>query len=467
MEKVRCRIAPSPTGQDLHIGNVYTALINYVFTLQNKGRFIVRIEDTDRARIVAGSEKRILSSLEWFGIKHDEGPDIGGPFSPYRQSERLKLYADHAEILIRKGYAYYCFCTPADLEKMRALRIKEGKPPLYDGRCRKIDARVWRDRIKKEKYVIRLKVPEKGRTVFNDVIRGEISFENRLLDDQVLLKSDGFPTYHLAVVVDDHLMKITHIIRAEEWISSTPKHVLLYGFFGWPLPIIAHGPVLRNPDKSKLSKRKNPVWASWYREKGFLPEAILNYLALMGWSHPDGIDIFSILEFIKKFRLEDLKPVGPAFDLKKLEWLNGEYIRRTPDSKLKSQIWEFYDKLYPADLIDKTVPLIKERIKILSDYRPLCRFFFKEPKEYEIDLSLHKNLLKEIAQLLGNLNNWQADNIGDLMQNLARKLKIKNADFFMILRVAVTGQKITPPLNESMEILGKKVVLSRIKKASL
>ena len=247
MSDVRVRIAPSPTGQDLHIGNVYTALINFVFAKQNNGKFIVRIEDTDRTRMVEGSEGRLLKSLKWFGLTYDEGIDVGGPYGPYRQSQRLDLYKKYALELVEKGYAYYCFCTPERLNELRQKQQAKGLPTMYDGTCKKLKA-------EKEKYVIRLNVPDEGITEFHDLIRGKISFENKLIDDQVLLKSDGFPTYHLGVVVDDYLMKISHVIRAEEWISSTPKHILIYKALGWKLPVFAHGPILRNPDKSILSK---------------------------------------------------------------------------------------------------------------------------------------------------------------------------------------------------------------------
>src|SRR3989338_4009434 len=294
MEKVRVRIAPSPTGSDLHIGNVYTALLNFVFARKNNGKFIIRIEDTDRTRLIRDAENKILASLKWFNLVYDEGPDIGGPFAPYRQSERLQIYKKFALTLIEKSHAYYCFCDSKRLEQIRLRQQELHKPTLYDGTCRKLNPLVASKRAISEKFVIRLKVPKSGVTAFHDLIRGEISFENKLIDDQILLKSDGFPTYHLAVVIDDHLMEISHIIRAEEWISSTPKHILIYKSFGWKLPVFAHGPILRNPDKSKLSKRKNPVWASWYRQQGFLPEAILNFLATLTWSHPSGKDIFSL-----------------------------------------------------------------------------------------------------------------------------------------------------------------------------
>jgi len=460
MEEVRVRIAPSPTGEDLHIGNVYTALINFVFARQNKGRFVVRIEDTDRVRLVKGSEERILSSLKWLGLNYDEGVDVGGPYGPYRQSERLDLYKKYVTELVDRGRAYYCFCTPERLDALRKEQQSQGLLTMYDGYCK---TKNQKPKTKSDKYVIRLNVPEEGITEFTDLIRGKISFENKLIDDQILLKSDGYPTYHLAVVVDDHLMEISHIIRAEEWISSTPKHILIYRYLGWKLPIFAHGPILRNPDKSKLSKRKNPVWVSWYKKQGFLPEAILNYLALMGWSHPEGKDIFSLDEFIAKFRLEDLKPVGPAFDFKKLEWLNGEYIRKYQISNIKYQIYNFYNKKYPLELIEKTIPLVQERIKKLSDYLPLSGFFFARPKEYEMDLTDKKNLLAKIIARLDLISDWRAQVIGEKLQDLAVETCIKTGEFFMILRVAITGKKISPPLNESMELLGKKEVIDRLK----
>lgn len=463
MINVRVRIAPSPTGSDLHIGNVYTALLNFVFAKKNNGKFIVRIEDTDRTRLVEGSEGRILTSLKWFGLNYDEGPDIGGPFAPYRQSERLSNYRKYSLDLVEKGYAYYCFCTADRLEKMRDQQKEKKIPSLYDGLCKLIDRKEAQERTKKEKYVIRLNVPDSGVTEFTDLIRGKITFENKLVDDQVLLKSDGFPTYHLGVVVDDHLMEISHIIRGEEWISSIPKHLLIYKFLGWELPVFAHGPILRNPDKSKLSKRRNPVWASWYRDQGFLPEAILNYLSLMGWAMPDEKEIFTLGDLIANFRLEDVKPVGPAFDIRKLEWLNGEYIRKMENGKLKMQIYEFYKKKYPKDLIEKTIPLIRERIKKLSEYYPLCEFIFQKPDKYEIDLKDKKDMLEKVKENLEAIKDWKADLIGESLQRLCGEMGIKPGDFFMIIRVAVTGKKISPPLNESMEILGKEEVLERIK----
>lgn len=317
MNTVRTRIAPSPTGEDIHIGNLYTALINFAVARKNGGQFIIRIEDTDRTRYQEGAEQRILASIKAFGLLYDEGPDVGGPHAPYRQSERLPIYKKYAEELVEKGAAYYCICTKERLEALKQEQTKNGQRTRYDKHCLAIQDEVKQEIAKGTPYVIRLNVLPDKKMWFKDLIRGEISISSNEVDDQVLLKSDGFPTYHLGVVVDDHLMNITHIIRAEEWISSTPKHVLLYESFGWELPIFAHLPILRNPDKSKLSKRKNPVWASWYLEEGYLPEAVLNYLALMGWSHPEGKEFFSLEEFIQMFDLKRINVVGPVFDIKK------------------------------------------------------------------------------------------------------------------------------------------------------
>lgn len=432
MTTVRTRIAPSPTGADLHIGNAYTALINYVFAKKHGGKFIIRIEDTDRARLVDGAEKRILESLAWLGITHDEGP--------YRQSERLPIYKKYAEELVAKGHAYYCYCTQERLEEMRKDQETKHLPPMYDGLCKN---RLTGDPPKRRKHVIRLNVPDTGTTIFHDVIRGDISFENKLIDDQVILKSDGYPTYHLGVVVDDHIMKITHIIRGEEWISSTPKHILLYKFFGWELPVFAHVPLLRNPDKSKLSKRKNPVWVSEYKAKGFLPEAINNYLATMAWSYPDGRDIFSVSDMIGEFNLEDIQTTAPIFDVEKLKWMNGKYLQ-------ESDINKFYNNKYPEEKVKQIWPLVRERMKVLTEFESLAGFFFARPPKHAVRPELRTAL--ESCQ-------WNHD----AMEKAIRSVAGANAkEVFMELRVAVTGKTVGPPLLESLEILGKKETLTRI-----
>lgn len=464
---VRTRIPPSPTGEDLHIGSVYTALINYAFAKKHGGEFVVRIEDTDRARLVKGAEERFLQTLKDFGLMYDEGPDREGPVGPYRQSERLEIYQRYIKDLIEHGKAYYCICTKDRLESLRDSQQKKKQIPKYDKHCLTKQDEVIKKIENGEAHVVRLNVEPHTEVVFKDIIRGDITINTDNIDDQVLVKSDGYPTYHLAVVIDDHFMKISHVIRGEEWISSTPKHVLLYDAFGWEKPAFAHLPLLRNPDKSKLSKRKNPVWASWYLAQGFLPAAILNYLSLMGWSHPQQKEIFDLEEFMRVFDLKDMKPVGPAFDPVKLEWMNGMYIRHTDDSELVDAIMHFYTtfkkKSLDPDLVKRTVPLVKERIKKLSDYYPLADCFFERPHKHEIDMKKHVPLIHKMHAVLAKVTEWKAEWIGQALQELAKAEGVKNSEFFMIARVVVTGKKISPPLNESMELLGKSECLARLK----
>ncbi len=458
--KIRTRIAPSPTGEDLHIGNAYTALINYIVAKKAGGQFLIRIEDTDRTRLVEGSEDRILASLAWLGISHDEGPDKGGPFAPYRQSDRLPTYKKYAEELVAKGHAYYCFCTPARLEEMRKKQEAEHKPPMYDGLCKSLSPQQVEKRLNaKASHVIRLNVPDSGVTEFTDLIRGKISFENALVDDQVLLKSDGFPTYHLGVVVDDHLMEITHIIRGEEWISSTPKHILLYRFFGWEMPKFAHVSVLRNPDKSKLSKRKNPVWASWFKKEGFLPEAILNYLGTMAWSFPGGKEIFSVEEMMEAFRLEDIQTTAPVFDIEKLRWMNGEYIRTLGSADLMKKIEEYFGGVYEKELMMKVLPLVRERMHTLKEFASLADFFFHKPQQPERPT---KRELVEIVKSALTDCQWTHDEMEQALRKNAEEKGAKARDVFMELRLAVTGKTVGPPLLESLEILGKEETLARL-----
>ena len=464
---VRTRVAISPTGYP-HIGTIYQVLFDYAFAKRHGGSFIVRIEDTDQKRLVPDAEKKVFEALDWFGLEENESVRKGGPYSPYRQSDSLSLYQQFAKELVKKGHAYYCFCSKERLEEIRKKMQAEKKVPMYDKLCLRLSKEEINKKIKEHNsWVIRLKVPENKQIIVKDEIRGKIVFDSNTVDDQVLLKSDGFPTYFLAVVVDDHLMKITHMARGEEWLTSAPKVKLLYEFFNWKEPVFIHTPIIRNPDRSKFSKRQGHTNVLWYQKQGFLPEAILNYLALMGWSHPKGKDIFSLSEFIKLFDFKDIKVVGPIFDLKKLEWMNGEYLRKLkvnpPTGGLKLKVLEFIGKKYPEDIVEKTIPLIQERIKKLSDYLPLCEFFFKPPLTYEVNLADKKGLLKKIYDELGKIENWKAEVIGEKMQDLAKKEGIKTGEFFMILRVAITGKKISPPLNESMEILGKKESLERVK----
>jgi glutamyl-tRNA synthetase len=458
---IRTRIAPSPTGKDVHIGSVATALMNYAWAKKNGGQFIVRIEDTDQSRLVVGGEAKMLKTLQELGIIADESPLVGGPYAPYRQSERLSIYKKYAEELVEKGKAYYCICTSERLTEMRLTQQKEKKVPKYDRHCLHKQEEVKLEIAKGAKHVIRLLIPE-TEIVFTDLIRGEVRFHSSNLDDQVLLKSDGFPTYHLGVVIDDYLMKITHVMRGEEWLPSTPKHIILYDAFGWEKPLFGHVSLLRNPDKSKLSKRKNPVWASEYIEKGIFPEALLNYLALMGWSHPEGKEIFTLEEYIRVFDIKDVQTTAPVFDTAKLEWMNGEYIRQLKAEDLKLKVCQYIGNNYDEKIVEKTIPLVRERLKKLSDYIPLCDFMFNAPKIYEVDVQKYKEPLVKIHEKIQAIENFTAEQIGISMGECAKELEMKNSEFFQILRVVITGKKISPPLNESMEILGIDECLRRL-----
>lgn len=458
---VRTRIAPSPTGQDIHIGNLYTALLNWAFARKHNGKFIIRIEDTDRLRYQEGAETKILSSIKTYGLNYDEGPDIGGHFAPYRQSDRLKLYRQYAEQLVVEKKAYYCFCTPERLTKLREEQLKQKQQPHYDKFCL-LHITNAQELIKNgKKYVIRLNVPADKKISFQDVIHGEISFISNQIDDQILLKSDGYPTYHLGVVIDDHLMKITHVIRAEEWISSTPKHILLYEALRWELPVFAHVPILRNPDRSKLSKRKNPVWASWYLEQGYLPEAILNFLALMGWSHPEQKEIFTIDQFITLFKLEDINPVGPVFDLNKLTWMNQQYIQHLPDEELLKKLTNFYPSLIPGheQLVKQLLPLIRERMQTLKDFEILAGHFFKEP-EITVSNTLEKQIILELNEQFAKIPDWNKDTIFSVMKDILVKYSIR----MPVLYRLITGNDKGLPLPESVEILGKEKIVNRLSK---
>lgn len=464
---VRVRIAPSPTGYP-HIGTIWQALINFAFAKKHKGKFIVRIEDTDRERFVPDAEKKLFAALNWFGLNPDESPIHPGKYGPYRQSERLNLYQQYAKQLVKQGKAYYCFCSKERLEQLREQQ-QSSQVPMYDGHCRNLKENEVKAKIQKaEPHVVRLKVPSNRLIIVDDLLRGKIKIASAIVDDQVLLKSDGYPTYHLAVVVDDHLMAITHIVRGEEWISSAPKHVLLYEALGWEQPVFIHTPLLRNPDKSKLSKRQGHTNVSWYQENGYLPQAILNFLSLLGWSHPREKTIFSLAEFIKYFDLKDLSAAGPIVDLKKLDYINGVYIRNTPDDKLIKLLKTINNQQLTIDY-KKVIPIVKERISKLSDFNNMVDFFVKDiPYDKELllkkaDVQLVNQQLSLITNHLSLITNWDLPNITKSMQNLCESGEWNRSQFFMVLRVAVTGKTITPPLFESMEILGKDKTLQRIK----
>jgi len=464
---VKTRIAPSPTGSP-HVGTVYVALFNWALARKNGGKFILRIEDTDRVRLVKSAEGEIIEALEWLGLKWDEGP--------IRQSERLPIFQDYARKLVEGGHAYYCFCSEERLGKLREESQRKGLSPRYDGKCRRLKPSEARERAKKEPFVIRLKVPKTGQTSFDDLIRGKISFENKLIDDQVLLKSDGYPTYHLAAVVDDHLMGITHVLRGEEWISSTPKLILLCKAFGWKPPKLAHFPLLRGASHAKLSKREGAAGILELRGEGYLPEALINFLALLGWSHPKGKEIFPVEEFVKEFDLTRVSTTAPVFDWEKLNWMNGEYIRQLGVSTLARRVGEYLQtcrgRKVEQELLEKIIPLVRERIKKLGEFEALAGFFFNDVAWTKEELSVEKESMESIAEKLSvaaklfeGQQTWEAKVLEEQTRSLAAKNGWEAPALFMLLRVAVTGQTVSPPLFESMAVLGKDRSLSRIQGA--
>jgi glutamyl-tRNA synthetase len=473
--QIRTRIAPSPTGSDIHLGNLYTAVLSYAWAKKNKGQFIVRIEDTDQARKVDGSAEKILQTLESYNIVPTESPKVGGDFGPYTQSKRLNIYQKYAKQLVESKHAYYCTCSKDRLTKLREKQSKNKLPPKYDKYCLNRQNNVAEEIKKGAPYVVRLNVEPNKTVVVNDLLRGEVKFNTNDIDDQVLLKSDGFPTYHLAVVVDDSLMKISHVIRAEDWLPSAPKHVLLYNALGFTLPVFAHTPLLRNADKSKLSKRKNPVWASWYLEQGYLPEAVVNYLSLMGWSHPGQKEKFTFEEFIEVFDIKNIDTAGPIFDLQKLEWLNGQYIKDLSNE-------EFYSKAISSDSelkelnqkkLKAVLPLLKERVRKFSEISDLLEYFFKAPqnfkeinemanKESKLSTLGTKDQMKGILQVLEKIEDWNEKTIDHMLHGYMEKSSIKPRQFFMPIRIIVSGKPATPPLGAVLEIIGKQETINRI-----
>lgn len=466
---VRVRIAPSPTG-DPHVGTAYIALFNYAFAKKHGGQFVLRIEDTDRARSTRDSEEAILRALRWVGLSWDEGPDVGGPHGPYRQSERGELYRQEVAKLVASGAAYRCFCTAARLEQMRAA--SKGKSFVgYDGACRGLErAESDRRAAAGEPFVIRLAMPKTGETSVRDRLRGEVRFDNGQVDDQILLKSDGFPTYHLANVVDDHAMGITHVIRAEEWLSSTPKHVVLYRAFGWEAPEWIHMPLLRNADKSKISKRKNPVSLDYYRAAGFLPEALLNYLGTMGWSIAGDREKFTLAEMIDAFAWERVSLGGPVFDLVKLSAMNAGYLRALDDDGIVARLrdWRLGD-----DYLRQLVPLVRQRVQRLDEFVPMTEFFFSGDLDYApvaADLVIKNRTAKDVAEcLLGFAETLDAQRdfshtaLETATRAYAEKLGWDAKEVFMVVRMAATARKATPPLFETLAVLGRDLTRRRLR----
>ena len=467
---VRTRVAPSPTG-DPHLGTAYMALFNCAFAKKHGGQFVLRIEDTDQARSTTESEQVIFDALRWMGLEWDEGPDIGGPYGPYRQSDRLDHYTKHAAELVERGHAFHCFCSKERLAELRRAQQSAGETPRYDGHCIGMDESVKARRVESgEVHVIRLRVPDDGECTFEDGLRGAITIPWQQVDMQVLVKSDGFPTYHLAVVVDDHQMDITHVLRGEEWISSVPKHVLLYQYFGWDMPSHYHLPLLRNSDQTKMSKRRNPTSINYYQRCGYLPEALLNYLALMGWSMPDEREIFGFDEMVEALDVDRMSTGAPVFDTEKLNWLNGQYIRGMSSSAFMDRV---ADWAVNRERLAELVPLIQERTERFIDLLPQVDYLLGERAEITQASFAHKDLgegdclriLDHTLRTLERMRSWQRDDLFEELKSLAEAMDVKFRDFLFPLFVAVSGREISLPLFDSMAFLGSDLTRTRIRTA--
>ena len=478
----RLRVAPSPTG-DPHVGTAYMALFNLAFARQGGGQFILRIEDTDQNRYVASSETQITETLRWCGLTWDEGPDVGGPFGPYRQSQRLDTYQPYVDQLLAAGHAYQCWCTP---DRLAALREAQAKAKTsvtgYDRLCL---GKTREERAQlpgfSERPVVRMLIPDDADLTFADLIRGQLSAPPP--DDQVIVKADGFPTYHLAVVVDDHLMGITHVVRGEEWISSTPKHLLLYRWLGWQPPAYAHMPLLRNTDRSKISKRNNPAASlTWFRDQGYLPEALVNFLQLMGYPPvvPDQ-EVASLADFVASFSWSKINPVGPIFDLEKLNWLNGHYIRTLEPAELAGRIADYWAEtgtpptgfdVARSDWLVEAAPLIQERLVTLSEAAGKLRFLFVPDQDLEFEDDAVASLKGDVQAVLEQGSEllsvvpavgFMAESIEAVLRDgLVDGLGLKPRVAFAPIRTAISGQRVSPPLFESMELLGKESCLARL-----
>jgi glutamyl-tRNA synthetase len=493
---VRVRFAPSPTGEP-HIGNIRTVVFNWLFARRAGGQFIVRIEDTDRKRYQPATIASILDGLRWLGLDWDEGPGldelravglrdaeayaVGGPYGPYIQSKRLALYREVAERMVAEGVAYRCNCSPERLEQVRQEQMARHEPSMYDRHCRERPGGAVRT---DEPHVIRLKVPLSGQTVVHDVLKGEIVFENALIDDQVLLKSDGYPTYHLAVVVDDHLMEITHILRGDDWIPSEPKRTLIYQALGWPIPVYCHVPLVLGPDGKKLAKRHGATSISQFRREGYLPEALFNFLALLGWSPGEASEqeVFSREELMARFDLGRINRAPASFSYDKLEWMNGVYIRALPVEELLERLLPFWQEAGlvatpcpPAELerLRRLVPLVQERLKRLTDVVPLTGFVFRDIQTPPAELLVAKKTtpaeslaaLRQARELLASVAPFESDMLEAPMRALAERLGLKAGQLFTIVRWATTGQEVAPPLFGSLAVLGRERTLERLDRA--
>jgi len=472
LENVRVRYAPSPTGY-IHIGNLRTALFNYLFARHHNGVFVLRIEDTDQARKVEGAVENLIHSLNLLGIDYDEGPFKGGPYGPYFQSQRLDIYRKYCNELLEKGWAYYAFETPEELEEMRRLQQIEGRQTMYDRRARSLTKSEVEKLLNEGRpYVIRLKVPLDDEVKFEDVIKGTIRIETNLIDDQILLKSDGFPTYHLANVIDDHLMKISHIIRGEEWVTSVPKHILIYKALGWEPPIFAHVPLLLNPDKTKLSKRQGDVAVEDYLRKGYLKEALINFIALLGWNPGEGEEneFFTMQELIERFSLERVHSAGAVFNIQKLDWMNNEYIKRYDIDELTELVLPFLEEggIDTSDKIKikKILNIVRVYVNKLNELPQHFRMFFVDKVEFEnpdyqevVKTDISKRVFKELILRLQGVSELTAEEFKQATQDIQKSTGIKGKNLFKPIRLALTGKEHGPELPIVAELLGKDKVI--------
>lgn len=478
----RVRFAPSPTGHT-HLGSGRTALYNYLLARQTGGQFILRIEDTDQKRYVPEAEQELIDSLHWLGLDWDEGPDIGGPYAPYRQSSRKSIYVQHAKELIERGQAYYCFCSPERLAQVRQEQQKRKELPHYDGTCRRLTTEEAITRtLSGESHVIRFKTPKEGFTTVCDLLRGEITVENRVLDDIILVKSDGLAVYHLAAMVDDHLMEITHVMRSSEWLPTFPLHALIIRAFGWEEPVWVHLSVFLKPSgKGKMSKRESAdlkrsgysIFLKDLEEMGYLGEAVINWTALMGWSYDDHTEFFTLPDLVDKFALDRLNPAPAAINFSKLDHFNGLHIRNLDNDDLARRIKPFFEHAgYAVDdaKLMEIIPLIQERLVTLDDAPEKAGFFFQEDVHPNPEDLIGKNMTPAVSalaaqrayQVLEDLPDFSHETAEGPLRSLADELDLKVGQLFGIIRVAVTGQKVSPPLFESMEIIGREVVLKRL-----
>jgi len=481
----RVRFAPSPTGH-VHLGSARTALYDYLISQKTKGQFVLRIEDTDRKRLVEGAEEELIKSLHWLGIDWDEGPDKGGPFGPYRQSERKEIYQKYARELVESGHAYYCFCTSERLNRVRQEKQQQKLPPHYDGLCRDITASEAEKRVNAgEPHVIRFKSPKEGATVVKDLLRGEITFENKNMDDFILVKTDGWALYHLAAIVDDYLMKITHVIRGSEWLPTLPLHSLIWKAFGWEEPVWVHLSVFLKPSgKGKMSKREaaeltNDGYSIFIKDLeklGYLPEAVINWVALMGWSYDDHTEFFSMDNLVEKFSLEKLNPSPAAINFSKLDHFNKEHIKKLSNKNLAESVYPFFvDKGLSPDKakLEAIAPAINERITTLDDAVELCEFIFKDialPQQSALaiaDKTLEETgkIARDVLTFLNETADWNTAAIDSKMKKYMEDNQLSTRQLLGFLREALAGQKVTPPLFECMAVLGKSACVERMKRA--